>query len=62
MGTETREPDCVRWKRIGAERIRKETEGMTREELLAWWREQEAEFRRLQEERRRAPSPVGHAP
>jgi len=50
----TREPDCVRWKRIGAERIRKETEGMTREQLLAWWRERELGFRRLSEERRAA--------
>ena len=62
MRTETREPDCVRWKRIGAERIRRETEGLTREELLAWWRERELEFRRQREERKRATPPVGDPP
>ncbi|MBM3477022.1 MAG: hypothetical protein FJX75_27455 [Armatimonadetes bacterium] len=61
MRTETREPDCVRWKRLGAERIRRETEGMTREEVLAWWRERELELKRLREERKQATSPVGEA-
>jgi len=51
----------VRWKRIGAEAIRKETEGMTREELLAWWRERELELRRLRAERAQATSPAGEA-
>jgi hypothetical protein len=54
----TGEPDLVRWKRLGAERIRKRTEGMTRELLLASWKERELEFEKLREERRAARQQV----
>jgi len=39
-----KEPECVRWKRIGAARIHEETKDLSREELLAWWEERNREF------------------
>ena len=42
--------DCVEMKNNAAERIRKELEGMSKEERLAYWREEAEKQRKLQEE------------
>ncbi len=42
--------DCVEMMHQGAERIRRETEGMTLEEQLEYWRQATEELRRLQQE------------
>jgi hypothetical protein len=39
-----REPDCVRWKRAGAEMIQEETQGLSREQLVGWWAKRTAEL------------------
>lgn len=43
--------DCVDMKRRGQEEIRRETEGMTREQLLAYWAGQ---HRKMLERRQRS--------
>lgn len=43
--------DCVHMKHKAAERIRKELEGKSKEQRLAYWREEAERQRRLQEER-----------
>ncbi len=40
--------DCVEMMHQGAARVQAETAGMTREELLAYWREQTRALRELQ--------------
>ncbi len=42
--------DCVEMKHKAAERIRKELEGKSTEERLAYWREAAERQRKLQEE------------
>jgi len=37
MATKTKRFDCVAMKRRGAERVRRATQGMTREEEFAFW-------------------------
>lgn len=37
--------DCVEMKRKGQDRIREETRGMTREQLLEYWAKAEADLR-----------------
>lgn len=48
--------DCVEMKRTAQERILRETQGMTREQELAYWREKTETMRReqqtLQEQRK----------
>jgi len=48
----TKEPDCVRWKRTGAERIHEQTKDLSPEELLAWWQERNREFEEAMARRR----------
>lgn len=42
--------DCVEMKHNAAERIRKELEGMSKEERLAYWREEAEKQRTVQKE------------
>lgn len=37
MAQKTKTFDCVQMKRKGAERVRRETAGMSRDEVLAYW-------------------------
>ncbi|MCG3131221.1 MAG: hypothetical protein FLDDKLPJ_01999 [Phycisphaerae bacterium] len=47
-----KEFDCVEMKRQGAERIRQRLEGLSREQVEQYWKEQTEELRRLQAELR----------
>lgn len=40
--------DCVKMMHRGAQRIRKQTAGMSKEQELAFWRERSANFKRRQ--------------
>ena len=44
MGTKTKMFDCVEMKRRGAEKVQRATQGMTREEELAFWSRGTAEL------------------
>ena len=44
MGTRTKRFDCVEMKRRGAEKVQHATQGMTREEELAFWSRGTAEL------------------
>lgn len=44
MGVRTKTFDCVEMKRRGAEKVRHATQGMTREEELAFWMRGTAEL------------------
>ena len=50
MNKEKKPFDCVQMKHKAAERIRKELEGKTKEERLAYWREEAERQRKMQEE------------
>ena len=45
----TKRFDCVNMKHDGAERIRKKTEGMTRTQLLEFWRKRSQVLRERQQ-------------
>ena len=47
-----REPQCMTWKRRGAEHVRRQVEGMSREEELEFWRKRTEKMRARQEARR----------
>lgn len=49
MGTRTKIFDCVAMKHRGAEKIRRATQGMTREEELAFWSRGTAELLKEQQ-------------
>ncbi len=51
-----KEFDCVEMKRRGQDRIREETRGMSREEILAYWARAEAELRDRQSRAAGRPS------
>ncbi len=59
-----REPDCVRWKRIGAARIYEATRDLSQDELLAWWDERNRQFEervaQLRAERERTGAPAAN--
>ena len=61
MGTKTKTFDCVEMKRRGAEKVRRATQGMTREEELAFWSRGTAELleeqKALRQEKARPQSP-----
>ena len=40
-----REPQCMTWKRRGAEHVRRQVEGMSREEELEFWRKRSEKMR-----------------
>jgi hypothetical protein len=44
-----RDPDCVKWKHRGAELVREQLKGKSREEQLSWWAEQARQLRELQQ-------------
>ena len=48
MGTKAKTFDCVEMKRRGAEKVRRATQGMTREEELAFWVRGTAELMEVQ--------------
>ncbi|MFH0793856.1 MAG: hypothetical protein V2A74_07485 [bacterium] len=58
MKTKTKKFDCVEMKRRGAEKVRRATEGLTREEELAFWSRGTAELVKEQKVLRQAK---GHA-
>ncbi len=45
----TKRFDCVKMKRLGAEKVREKTAVMTREQELSFWRERSSELRQRQE-------------
>jgi len=45
----TKKFDCVKMKRLGAEKVREKIEVMTREQELSFWRERSSELRQRQE-------------
>lgn len=51
--------DCVEMKRRGSELVRQRTEGMTREQELAYWRERTAEMKRRREDAKRRGRKAG---
>lgn len=50
MSRENKHFDCVDMKHKASERIRKELEGKSKEERLAYWHEEEVNQRKLQGE------------
>ena len=52
MKTRKKTFDCVEMKRRGAEAVRRATQGMTREEELAYWQRGAAELVELQKKLR----------
>jgi hypothetical protein len=50
MNKEKKPFDCVEMKHKAAERIRKELEGKSKEERLAYWREESERQRKIHEE------------
>lgn len=42
--------DCVEMKHVGAEQIRKQTVGMTRQQLLEFWRQRSQALREHQQQ------------
>ena len=52
--------DCVEMKHVGAERVRKQTAGMTRKQLLEFWRQRSQVLRERQQQiiRQSKESPV----
>ena len=47
-----REPQCMTWKRCGAEHVRRQVESMSREEELGFWRKRTEKMQARQEARR----------
>ena len=45
----TKKFDCVKMKRLGAEKVLEKTAVMTREQELSFWRERSSELRQRQE-------------
>lgn len=58
MATRKKTFDCVEMKRRGAERVRRATQGMTRDEELAYWSHGTKELLRLQRRKRRVSGPA----
>jgi len=54
METKTKKFDCVEMKRRGAARVRRETEGMTKAQQLAYWKKGTEELLAEQETLRAA--------
>jgi hypothetical protein len=56
----TREPKCVQWKRLGAEKVAAQISGLNLEEELKFWQEQTEQLKLLQAEaRKRHKQPAG---
>ncbi len=49
MKTPRKKFDCVEMMHKGAEKVRRETEGMSREQELAYWQRGTEELKRLQD-------------
>lgn len=41
----TYEPQCIQWKRLGAEHVRKQIEGMSLSEELEFWQQKTEQLR-----------------
>jgi hypothetical protein len=54
MNKKAKKFDCVEMKRKGAEKVRRATRGMTREEELAFWERGTAELLELQKNDQKA--------
>lgn len=58
MATRRKNFDCIAMKRRGAEKVRRETEGMSREDELAYWTRGTAELLEEQKKRRQEKSQI----
>ena len=48
------EPQCIQWKRQGAERVAAQTDNMSREQELEFWRKKTEQLRARQVQQRQA--------